>query len=123
MLRRLCAEQHQGIQNATARSGPSHSPKAAELRNGARLRLRGDYPLGTLPNEAARTVARAMQRYGMLLADGGQITLTAQSDRFTEARWAGLLGPRDLDALRPRDFEMVEGGPRIPLTLDCVRNP
>jgi serine/threonine-protein kinase len=64
-----------------------------------------------------------MQRYGMLLADGGQIALTAQSDRFTQARWGGLLGPRDLEALQPRDFEMVEGGPRIPLTLDCVRNP
>jgi serine/threonine-protein kinase len=91
--------------------------------NGAQLRLRADFPLQTLPSEGARTVARAMQRYRMLLADGGQIALTTQSDRFTRAGWAGLLGPRDLEALRPRDFEMVEGGARIPLTLDCVRNP
>ena len=33
-----------------------------------------------------------MQRYGMLLADGGSIALTAQSDRFTAHKWAGLLG-------------------------------
>jgi hypothetical protein len=90
---------------------------------GTRLRLRADYPLATLPNDAARTVARALQRYGMLLADGGQIALTARSDRLTRAKWAGLLGPRDLAALRPSDFEMVEAGERIPLTLDCVRNP
>jgi hypothetical protein len=59
----------------------------------------------------------------MLLADGGQVALTARSDRFTRAKWDGLLGARDLQAIRPRDFEMVDGGLRIPLTLDCVRNP
>jgi hypothetical protein len=29
----------------------------------------------------------------------------------------------DLAALRPRDFEMIEAGERIPLTNDCARNP
>jgi serine/threonine-protein kinase len=109
---------HPATHGTRATSGPPEAPPY-----GTRLRLRADYPLATLPNEGARTVARAMQRYGMLLADGGQIALTAQGDRFTQAGWAGLLGPRDLDALRPRDFAMVEGGARIPLTLDCVRNP
>ncbi len=64
-----------------------------------------------------------MQRYGMLLADGGSVALTARSDRFTRTKWAGLLGPLDLQALRPRDFEMLAAGDRIPLTNDCVRNP
>jgi serine/threonine-protein kinase len=109
---------HPATHGTRATSGPPQAPPY-----GARLRLRADFPLETLPNEGARTVARAMQRHGMLLADGGQIALTAQSDRFTQAGWAGLLGPRDLDALRPRDFEMIAGGARIPLTLDCVRNP
>jgi hypothetical protein len=59
----------------------------------------------------------------MLLADGGQITLTARSDRSTRAKWAGLLGSRDLAALRPSDFEMLDGGTRIALTYDCVRTP
>ena len=63
-----------------------------------------------------------MQRYGILLADGGNIALTARSDRFTAAKWSGLLGPRDLDSLKPSDFEMVDGGERIALTNDCVRN-
>jgi serine/threonine-protein kinase len=109
---------HPATHGTRATSGPGAAPPY-----GARLRLRADYPLETLPNAAARTVARAMQRYGMLLADGGQITLTAQSDRFTRAKWDGLLGTRDLAALLPGDFEMVAAGERIPLTLDCIRNP
>ena len=64
-----------------------------------------------------------MQKCGMLLADGGQITLTAQSDRFTKAKWSGLLGARDLGALKPSDFEMLAAGPRIRVTNDCVRMP
>jgi len=109
---------HPATHGTRATTGPKDAPPY-----GVRLRLRANYPLETLPNEAARVVARAMQRYGMLLADGGRVALTAQSDRFTRAKWAGLLDPLDLRALRPRDFEMVEAGERIPLTNDCVRNP
>lgn len=88
---------------------------------GVHLRLRADYPLASLPNEGARVVARALQRYGMFHADGGNIALTAQSDRHTTAKWDGLLGPRDLAALRVEDFEVIDHGPAIPLTYDCVR--
>jgi hypothetical protein len=109
---------HPATHGTRAATGPPAAPPY-----GTRLRLRADYPLATLPNDAARTVARAMQRHGMLLADGGRITLTARSDRFTRAKWTSLLGPRDLATLRPSDFQMVEAGERIPLTLDCVRNP
>lgn len=109
---------HPATHGTRATSGPGDAPPY-----GARLRLRPNYPLDRLPNDGARVVARAMQRYGILLSDGGNIALTARSDRFTAAKWSGRLGPRDLDALRPADFEMVDGGDRIPLTLDCVRNP
>ena len=109
---------HPATHGTRATSGPSDAPPY-----GTRLRLRADYPLVSLPNEGARTVARAMQRYGMLLSDAGRVALTARSDRFTRAKWAGLLGALDLAALRPGDFEMIEAGDRIPLTNDCVRNP
>ncbi len=98
-------------------AGPADAPPY-----GSRLRLRSDFPIGTL-KPGAQVVARAMQRYGMLLADGGNVALTAQSDRYTKAKWSFLLGPRDLDSLKPSDFEMVAGGPRIPVTYNCVRNP
>ena len=53
----------------------------------------------------------------------GPSMTTRSPDRFTRAKWAGLLGPLDLSAIRPRDFEMVDAGQRVPLTNDCVRNP
>jgi hypothetical protein len=107
---------HPATHNTSQTSGGPNAPPY-----GARLRLRANYPLATLPNEAARVVARAMQRYGILLSDGGTIALTAQSDRFTTAKWDNLLGPHDLAALEVTDFEMIEAGLRIPYTGDCAR--
>ncbi len=100
----------------SATSGGRYAPPY-----GARLRLRADYPLESLPNDAARVVARAMQEYGMILSDGGNVALTFQSDRFTTAKWDDLLGPRDLDRLQVTDFEMVDGGERITYTGNCRR--
>ncbi len=102
--------------HGTNTSGSSDAPSY-----GAHLRLRADYPIDTLPSEGAKVVARALQKYGMYHADGGNIALTAQSDRYTTAKWDGLLGPRDLAALQVEDFEVIDHGPPIELTLDCVR--
>jgi len=66
-------------------------------------------------------VARAMQKYGILLADGGTIALTAQNDTFTTAKWSGLLGSHDLAALHVSDFQMVAAGDRYSIAVDCVR--
>jgi hypothetical protein len=58
-------------------------------------------------------------------ADGGNIALTAASDRFTTAKWSNVLpsGSTGLAAIQVTDFEMVDAGARIPLTYDCVRSP
>lgn len=109
---------HPATHSTGATSGPASAPAY-----GARLRLRSDYPLESLPNDGARVVARALQSYGMFLSDGGTITLTARSDQFTVTKWNGLLGPHDLTDLHVTDFELVDGGGRIPYTGDCVRNP
>ena len=108
------------VRPATHAGGPSAAAPAPPY--GARFRLRADYPLASLPNDGARVVARAMQKYGMVLADGGSIALTAQSDRFTTSKWAGLLGPLDLSDLLVTDFEMTDAGTRITLTYNCVRS-
>lgn len=88
---------------------------------GVHLRLRADYPVETLP-AGAQVVARALQTYGMYHADGGNIALTAQSDRYTTAKWDTLLEPRDLAALEVEDFDVIDHGAPIELTFDCVRN-
>jgi serine/threonine-protein kinase len=89
---------------------------------GVHLRLRADYPVESLPSEGAQVVARALQKHGMYHADGGNIALTALSDRRTTAKWDGLLAPRDLSDLAVEDFEIIDHGGPIELTFDCVRN-
>ena len=102
--------------HGTSTTGGANAPSY-----GVHFRLRADYPVASLPTAGARVVARAMQKYGMYHADGGNIALTAQSDRHTTAKWSGLLGPADLQALRVTDFEVIDHGPSIPVTNDCVR--
>ena len=106
-----------------ATHGTSITGDAGAPYYGVHLRLRADYPIASLPTEGARVVARAMQKYGMYHADGGNIALTAQSDRHSTAKWAGLLGAKDLAALSVTDFEVIDHGSPIPLTGDCVRAP
>jgi serine/threonine-protein kinase len=105
-----------------ATHGTSTTGIAGAPYYGVHLRLRADYPVDSLP-PGARVVARAMQKYGMYHADGGNIALTAQSDRHTTAKWSGLLGSKDLAALRIEDFDVIDHGPMIPLADDCVRTP
>jgi serine/threonine-protein kinase len=111
----------QYVRPATHGTNTSGGPTAPPY--GVHFRLRADYPLETLPNEGARVVARALQRYGMYHADGGNIALTARSDRHTTASWDGWLGPRDLADLDVEDFEVIHHGDTIPVTYDCVREP
>ena len=109
---------HPATHSTSATSAPAPAPPY-----GVRFRLRADYPVETLPSAGARVLARALQRHGMLLSDGGTIALTVRSDRFTQAKWAGRLGPHDLRDLRVSDFEVVDGGPRFAWTGDCERLP
>ncbi|NVB84532.1 MAG: hypothetical protein HOV81_39520 [Kofleriaceae bacterium] len=88
---------------------------------GSHFRLRADYPIDSLPSEGAKVVARAMQKYGMYHADGGEYALTATSDRFTTAKWEGLLGADDLAALTVEDFEIIDHGDMHDITNDCMR--
>ena len=93
---------------------------------GARFRLRADFPVDKLP-EGPRVVARALQKYGMFLADGGKKALTARSDRFSDIKWNGsdglLLSETDMASLKVTDFEMIDGGARLPYDGHCVRAP
>ena len=105
--------------HAGAPSGGSSLPPY-----GVRFRLRSDFPMASLPSEGARVIARALQRYGMILADGGNIALTAQNDRFTTHTWSEVgVDTWALQAIQVTDMEVVGMGTPIPLTYDCVRNP
>jgi hypothetical protein len=65
----------------------------------------------------ARVIARAMQRYGMILSDGGKSALTAQSDRLTTHKWSEVsIDSHSLTAIQVSDMEVVGMGATIPLT-------
>jgi serine/threonine-protein kinase len=109
--------------HAGAPSGPVGS-----VPYGSRLRLRASFPL-TGYNPAARVVLNSFKRYGIVLADGGSIALTAETDLYTTTKWLDLgIDSRVFD-LTPgatdvaiSDFEVVDTGARIVETYDCVRS-
>jgi hypothetical protein len=97
--------------------GPSDAPPY-----GVHLRLKSSYDIHRL-KPAARVVASAMQTYGIFLADGGNVALTAQNDTDTRAKYAAVgFDANDLASLNVTDFEVLKEGPAIPLTYDCMRN-
>ena len=118
---------HQFVSPGTHTTGPtSGGPDTPPY--GVRFRLRADYPLASLPSDGARILAKALQRYGMFLADGGTIPLTVQSDQFTQTKWSDVgVDAKSLEAITPNDFEVVDMGAvksgDVAPYDSCVRNP
>lgn len=108
---------HPATHSTTPTSGPATAPPY-----GARFRLRQDFDTSHL-SSGAKVVAGALKRYGMILVDGGELSFTAVSDRESSVKWSTVeFSAKSLTSLRWTDFELVEAGPRITWTGDCVRN-
>jgi hypothetical protein len=109
-----------GTHTTSATAGGADTPPY-----GVRFRLRADYPLSSLPSDGARVLAKALQRFGMFLADGGTIPVTVQSDQFTTAKWSDVgVDAQSLTALTPGDFEVVDMGTLIDgTTVSCDPMP
>ena len=93
---------------------------------GARLRLRSDFPLANY-SPAARVILNTFKRYGVVLADGGTVALTAESDLYTTSKWSDhAIAARVFDQtpgasiVLVSDFQVLDTGPRIAETYDCV---
>jgi len=111
---------HPGTHTTGATSGGKAAPPY-----GVHLRLSAKFDVTTLPSAGAQVVAKALQKYGMYLADGGNIALTAADDRFTTAKWTDANVDVDtfaLSSLQVSDFEVVDMGTPMP-SPDCTRNP
>ena len=105
------------VHPATHIGGPS-GVGPTFLPYGARLRLHADYDLSALPSAEARTVARALQKYGMFLADGGSLYVSATVDV------ENVIATSSLRAIKATDFEMVDGGSRYTWSdYKCQRTP
>jgi hypothetical protein len=114
------------VHPASHAGGPVGPPTS--IPYGSRLRLRADFPVN-LYNPAAQVILRTMQRYGIVLSDGGNIALTAEDDIYTTHKWAELnISSRVFDQavpsapVRVQDFSVLDTGDRIIETYDCVRN-
>jgi hypothetical protein len=49
------------------------------------------------------------------------VTGSHRADATRAAKWSGLLGPRDLQALEVEDFEVIDRGAALPFGYNCVR--
>jgi hypothetical protein len=107
---------------ATHAGGPeSTDPNAPPY--GVRFRLKADFDESGY-TEPQKVVLEALKTHGMLLSDGGEIPLTFADDRKTTAKWADLgIDSNSFSDITVDQFEVVELGPEISLTYECVRNP
>jgi len=108
-----------GTHSTGATSGGASAPPYT-----ARLRLKASKDLSGL-SPGARVVAQALKKYGMFLADGGNITFTAATDALTSHKWSEVgIDSSSLKGLSWSDFEVVELGTRINyLSGSCARTP
>lgn len=94
---------------------------------GSRLRLKAGFNVdGFSSNPAVRAILRSLQKYGMVLSDGGGIPLSAEADNYTTHKWDDAdigMDSHSLFGVRPTDFEVVDTGDPMTVTYDCVRTP
>ncbi len=110
---------HPGTHSTNATTGGANAPPY-----GVRFRLRSDFPIQDLPNEAAKVIAKALQKYGMFLSDGGTIALTGASDKYSAAKWSAMgIDSYSLQQIAVTDFQVVDMGTPISWDGNCVRNP
>jgi len=96
---------------------------------GVRMRLKSNFNMSGY-SAAAQVILRTMQRYGIVLADGGNIALTFESDRYTSASWdsLGIEARTFVDVVNGSTpvlvshFEIIDTGARIGETWNCVRS-
>ncbi|OBJ53396.1 hypothetical protein [Mycobacterium sp. 1423905.2] len=110
------------VRPATHAGGPQNSdPNAPPY--GVRFRLKADFDESKY-STSEKVIIKALKTYGMLLSDGGEIPLTFADDRTSTAKWSNLgISPASFSNIGVDQFEVVELGPDINLTYDCVRNP
>jgi len=121
-------------------AGSPSDMNANAIPYGSRLRLKSSFNVagftagnhadgGAAADAAARVILRTLQKYGMVLSDGGNVPLTAEWDSYTAHKWSEFGMDRDaqtgdqlLYGIAVTDFEVVYTGDPITLTYDCDSN-
>jgi hypothetical protein len=116
-----------GTHSTSATTGSPSAPPYA-----VRVRLKATKDISGL-SAGAQVIASALKKYGMILADGGNVTFTAATDDLTVHKWGPVdpLNPLQvgvtsgsLKGLSWNDFEVVDLGARIDYRGgSCNRTP
>ena len=114
------------VHPATHAGGPENTDTYA-IPYGSRFRLNAGFDIDAFSdNEGVRAILRTLKKYGMFLADGGNLPLTAEVDTYTTHKWdepAISMDSHSLFGIEASDFEVVTADAPIALTYDCVREP
>ncbi|KAI9208633.1 uncharacterized protein BJ171DRAFT_211350 [Polychytrium aggregatum] len=109
----------------------THSTSATSATNpnappyGVHFRLKKSFDMTRLKSSGARVVAKALQTYGMFLADGGNMALTAANDQFSVKKWTDVgIDSYALAPIQVGDFEVVNLSPAntVHYAENCVRS-
>jgi hypothetical protein len=108
------------VHPATHAGGPESTESDAPPY-GVRFRLKADFDESSY-TDPQKVILTALKTHGMLLSDGGEIPLTFADDRTSTAKWSDLgIDARSFSDITVDQFEVVDLGPEIELTYDCVR--
>jgi hypothetical protein len=110
------------VHPATHAGAPS-STNANAPPYGVRFRLKASFD-ETRYGAGEKVILHAMKQFGMLLSDGGNIALTFADDRLDTAKWASQgITAQSFKSISVNDFEVVDLGPEVAVTDNCMRNP
>ncbi|HJT97719.1 MAG TPA: hypothetical protein VJ696_05330 [Rhodanobacteraceae bacterium] len=112
------------VHPATHAGGPS-ATSPDSIPYGSHFRLKADFDIDAFTdNEAVKVLLRTLKKYGMFLADGGNVPLTGEADTYTTHKWDDLgMDSHSLGGIEVTDFEVIAADAPIDLTYDCVREP
>ena len=113
------------VRPATHAGGPLNTTNPDAPPYGVRFRLKASFD-ETLYSAGARVILRALKKYGMILSDGGNIPLTFADDRLSTNKWADPaidITSHSFTNMPVTAFDVVDLGPEIVNTYNCVRAP
>ncbi len=107
-----------------ATHGTNTTGPLTSMPYGAHLRMKTPYAGMASLSDAAKVVVKALQTYGMYMADGGNIPLMGQSDAVSTLKWAEVgLDSRSLKGIKATDFEVLAYPTPTDVTDNCQRTP
>jgi hypothetical protein len=110
-------------------NGAPSSPSAQAIPYGAHLRLQAGFDISGF-SPAAQVILRTLKKYGMFLADGGTIPLTADDGMFATHKWTDPdinIDSHSLFGVALNNFDVLPLGTPIAYdnsspSAECVRN-